>query len=126
MSKRATYKTSMNDIDSLVCGLEEVYGSSSVTHAGEEVSVKVKGTYSPARFHKNKDNVYEVEYDEMDRNAYGKLFPETVNGQVVNRLAQAYSKALVIKTMKSLRGSVIKNSVDQNDVINIRIKTVQY
>jgi hypothetical protein len=142
MSVQATYKidpVSASDEDCLITALEELYGKKAVSIAPEGVQVRgyrskkrptilisIDGMYGTSGFFKNAAGGYELVYDSMDRKLLEKMFP-VKRGKVTHDLfAQAYSKAKVLKALKSMRGRVTQNTMDEEGVAHIRVKTVNY
>jgi hypothetical protein len=55
------------------------------------------------------------------------LLPETdEDGVTVYKLGQLYGKAMVLKAMRSLKGTVVKDEVDEQGTAHIRIRTLSF
>ncbi len=139
MSVEATYKTVMNDEACLVDALKSLFGNDTikVVTEGETVTgfrsnkkptilINLPNMYGTAGFCKTADGSYEAVYDSTDRYKLAKLFPKTQGKVTIDALKQAYSKAKVMRSLQNVRGTVVRNDVDEAGEVHIRVRTVQY
>lgn len=139
MSVGAVCKTTINDRAVLMDALTEILGSDSVEfveagvevrgyHSGKKptVLIKMQGLYGTAGYALNSDGNYELVYDSMDRRKLDKILPKQKNGVTHDPIAQYGARIKSLKGAKVLRGSVVKNTIDADGKMRIRIRTVQY
>lgn len=139
MSVGAVCKTSLNDEITLVESLKEIYGESNVEVLKEGIQVrgfasdrrptilvKIPGLYGTAGFSKGEDGNYELIYDSTDRNRLKKLLPEKKGDTTHNYLNQVYSRNKVVNGMKAIKGKLVKNQVEADGSIRLRVRTVSY
>lgn len=125
MSVKVTCKTKLNDQITLLDALKEIMGANNVKVEGN--NIVVTSQWARAVFTKGADGNFQIDYDNMHEHRFRDLLPETKNGIVHNKLAQIYSKIKVMSAMKSIKGGrLVKNEVDQDGRIRLRIKTSSY
>lgn len=141
MSVEATCKTLINDRDALCDAIKEIYGEGSVEIAESGVEakgyrtkikptilIKLKNMYGTAGFYRTPEGLYSLVYDSTDRSRISKLLPQTnkKTGVVTDVLTQTYTKMKVVKSMKAMRGRIMKNEIEADGTIRIKARISHY
>lgn len=142
MSLRATCKTDIDNENDLVEALESIYGKRiNVVPNGVDVrgyaaaqrptvliDLHGDGMYGTAGFYKNEQGKYTLIYDNMDARRLKDVIPQKDReGNVTDRLSQAYAKIKVSRAIKSLRGGrVLSEEVDEEGNHKIRLRVTTY
>ena len=129
MSSRAVYKTNLSDRECLIEALNDLCGPSNVkVHGKDTISARYQGRL--ASFGRVKEDAnYDVTVAErgVPSELSGSIFPNTdSNGNTVYKLGQAYSKAMVMRAMRAIRGNVVQDDTETNGTQHIRVRVVSF
>jgi hypothetical protein len=127
MSTRATYATKLDDNECLGEALKELPGTTDVqVRENGTISARVHGR--AVSFRKADNGMYEVVMvGEAAGALSGIVLPETDDaGRTTYKLGQLYGKAKVLKAMRALKGTVVKDEVDEAGTVQIRIRTISF
>ena len=126
MSTSATYATKITDKECLIGALKDVCGPSNVVATKDAV---LSANYCGTRVifsRQNENDTYDVIVSRDTNIIAGVIIPDVINGQTIYKLGQAYSKALVMKALRSIKGNVVKDEIDESGVNQIRIRTISF
>lgn len=141
MSVEAKCASEIKDRDALVETLEDIFpGCIQIVEGGIEVKgfrsslkpevlIKLKNMYGTAGYHKNKEGNYELVYDSTDRSKLAAvIIKKDKMGKVVkDGLAQAYMRNTVKKAvLGKLRGRFVKDQVDEQGRIKLKVKVSRF
>lgn len=123
MSIEATCKTQIKDKDALKDALIEIYGKPavSVTKEGIELTLGDR-MYRKPRFRLGKDGCWELVYDGDDRGQLKKVIPQKRKAGTQDYLSQIYAKHQVKRAMSKLRGRLVRDEVEADGSIRMKIK----
>lgn len=139
MSIEATCTTQIKDREALVEALREIYGKSAIRIANQgeeikgyrsgrkpEVVINIPNLIGTAGFCKAKNGNWELVFDSSDRSRLKQVMPQKGKNGTVDLLTQTYAKHQVKKAMKSLRGRFVKDEVEADGSIRMKVKLTSY
>jgi hypothetical protein len=139
MSVGAVCKTNLNNQESLVSALSEIFGKDKVQVHAHGVNVRGYGSsrrptitldlprmYGTAGFVKGADGNFELVYDSTDASRLEKVLPKKKGDITHNYLAQIHTRIKAMESIKSVKGKLVKNQVEEDGSIRLRLKVSSY
>ena len=126
MSIEATCKTQIKDKDALAEALVEIYGKSCVDVTKQGIDLNLPNLYRTPRYKLAKDGTWQLTYDGSDCVALKKIIPQKSKSGTQDYLTQIYAKHQVKRAMAKMRGRMVRDEVEADGSIRMKIKIPNY